>query len=133
VPLPPGVGDQGYLQVMNEIVIPLALRYAPQLILVSAGYDVHWREPLANMAMSLEGISGIVSRLLEVSRCVCDGRMVFLLEGGYDLDVLGNGVLNTFHILNDELDRVSDPIGKIDAPETPIDSILRRVKHIHNL
>jgi acetoin utilization deacetylase AcuC-like enzyme len=133
IPLPPGVGDKGYIRVFNEIIVPAAHRFRPQLILVSAGYDAHWRDMLAHMKMSLVGLARIATIVAQLSDELCGGRMVVVLEGGYDLEVLSYGVLNTLYVMNGNLEQVADPVGPSTSDETPVDQVIRRVKQVHDL
>jgi len=93
VPMPAGQGDANYAAVFEQIVWPLAQRYAPQIILVSVGYDAHWRDPLASMRLSLKGYTHLAQELVLMAEQLCEGKIVFLMEGGYDLDALGYGWL----------------------------------------
>lgn len=133
VPLPAGVGDQGYLRVYEELVWPLARRFRPDLILVSAGYDSHWQDPLAMMQLSLGGYARIARELVAMAGELCAGRIVFTLEGGYHLDVLAHGVLNAFYALLGE-ETVSDPFGPpFPASEPDIGPLLARLKEEHRV
>jgi len=132
VPLPPGVGDAGYAQIYTELVWPLAERFCPDLILVSAGYDAHWSDPLAQMNLSLTGYAWLQQELVRMAGQLCDGRIVFTLEGGYELDVLACGVLNGFYRLLGE-DTIADPIGPSHHPERPVDALITRLKKVHGL
>jgi acetoin utilization deacetylase AcuC-like enzyme len=85
VPLEAGATDADYELVCRELVIPVLGRFAPDLILVSAGYDAHERDPLASMRMTAGGYAGIVRRLTAAA----PGRAIaFVTEGGYDLTAL---------------------------------------------
>jgi acetoin utilization deacetylase AcuC-like enzyme len=132
VPLPAGVGDSGYAQVLQEILWPLAHRYDPQLILVSAGFDAHWTDPLAMMLLSLSGYAHIARELVAMADELCGGRLVVTLEGGYDTTVLSNAVQNAFHALLGD-GEVSDPIGTSPRAERPIQQRLAEVKLAHRL
>ncbi len=133
VPLPAGVGDRGYLRVYEELVWPLVRRFRPDLILVSAGYDSHWQDPLAMMQLSLTGYARIARELVAMAEELCGGRIVFALEGGYHLDVLAHGVLNAFYALLGE-ETVSDPFGPpFPASEPDIEALLARLKERHRL
>ena len=134
VPLPPGVGDGGYGRVFDEIVSPLARRFRPQLMLMSAGFDAHWVDMLASMAVTLPGFARMVATLSQLSEELCGGKLVAVLEGGYDHDVLSYGVLNTFRVLRGEgLDTVLDPIGPFTSREVSAEPIIRQVKATHGL
>jgi acetoin utilization deacetylase AcuC-like enzyme len=137
LPLPPGVGDDGYAQVFDEVIVPLAQRFRPELLVISAGYDAHWRDMLAHMSVSLTGFARMVATLVNLSNELCDGRMVVVLEGGYDLEVLSYGVMNTLHILRGHPESAIDPIGPCVGPqwrcETPVDEVVARARQVHGL
>lgn len=133
VPFPPGVGDEGYRRAFDEVLLPIAERYRPQLILVSAGYDGHWADPLAGMRLSIAGYATIVRRLLDLAALWCQGRIVMVLEGGYHLEALAHGVLTTLRLLEDPQAPASDPLGSSPYPERPVDDLLRAVREIHRL
>ncbi len=133
VPLPAGVGDRGFARVYEELVWPLARRFRPDLILVSAGYDSHWQDPLAMMQLSLRGYASITRQLVAMADELCDGRIVFTLEGGYHLDALAHGVLNAFYVLMGE-EAVSDPFGEpFPSSEPDIEPLLERLKELHGV
>ncbi len=133
VPLPAGVGDLGFGRVYEELVWPLARRFRPDLILVSAGYDSHWQDPLAMMQLSLTGYARIARELVAMAEELCGGRIVFTLEGGYHLDVLAHGVLNAFYALLGE-ETISDPFGPpFPASEPDIGPLLARLKERHQV
>lgn len=132
VPLPTNVGDKGYVHIFDELVWPLAERFNPDLILVSAGYDGHWDDPLAHMALSLGGYARMARELVEMATHLCQGRIIFALEGGYQLDALAYGVLNTFYALLGE-DTVVDPLGPSPRTERPIDDLVANLRALHQL
>jgi acetoin utilization deacetylase AcuC-like enzyme len=132
VPLPAGVGDAGYARVYEELVWPLVQRFRPDLILVSAGYDAHWQDPLAMMQLSLTGYASLARGLVAQARELCDGRILFTLEGGYHLDVLAHGILNAFHALLSE-ETISDPFGPAPGREVDVGPLLERLKELHRL
>jgi acetoin utilization deacetylase AcuC-like enzyme len=132
VPLPPGVGDAGYARIFSDLVWPLAKRFSPDVILVSAGYDAHWNDPLAQMNLSLGGYAWLGRELVDMAAYLCEGRIVFTLEGGYQLDVLACGVLNAFYAMLGE-DTVVDPFGPSPHPERPVDELIVRLRELHGL
>jgi acetoin utilization deacetylase AcuC-like enzyme len=133
IPFPAGVGDNGYAHVFEEIITPLLRRFMPELILVSAGYDAHWLDHVATMAVSLDGFTLMVKTLANLSNELCSGRMVVILEGGYDLKVLSYGVLNTFHVLKERSDCVINPLGLFPDRETSVGRLVSQVKQMHGL
>ncbi len=132
VPLPPQVGDAGYAQAFVELAWPLAERFQPDLILVSAGYDAHWSDPLAQMTLSLTGYAWLERELASMAEQLCHGRIVWTLEGGYQLDVLAYAVLNSFYAMLGE-DTIADPFGPSPYPERPVDALITRLKEAHSL
>jgi acetoin utilization deacetylase AcuC-like enzyme len=134
VPLAGGVGDEGFARILSEIVTPVAWRFQPQLILVSAGYDAHWDDPLAAMQLSVGGYAAIARALKDLAEELCGGRLVFTLEGGYHLQALAYSILNTFAVLlGDTGWRLVDPLGPSPHRERPVDDIVARVRHVHGL
>jgi acetoin utilization deacetylase AcuC-like enzyme len=93
IPLPIGCGDGEYLQVFKEIVLPIGEKFRPKWILVSAGFDPHRRDPLGAMEVTEQGFAAMAAALLRLAEKHCDGKIAFLLEGGYDLDALKNSVV----------------------------------------
>lgn len=132
VSLSAGVGDTGYLTVFRNLLWPIAQRFHPELILVSAGFDAHWSDPLASMRVSLTGYAHLVRELCHIADSICDGRIVFALEGGYNLDVLAYGVLNTFYALLDD-DPIVDPMGPSPVNERPVEELVEKLSQFHNL
>jgi acetoin utilization deacetylase AcuC-like enzyme len=92
VPLPPGSGDGEYLAAMRSVLVPVAEQFEPQFVLISAGFDAHRNDPLAGMRVTEAGYAAMTSALLGVADRHCDGRVVAVLEGGYDVDSLVSSV-----------------------------------------
>lgn len=132
MPLSPGAGDQVFQHLYQQVVIPIARRFAPDLILVSAGFDAHWDDPLAGLGLSLAGYAWITRTLVSLAEELCGGRIVFTLEGGYHLDVLSHGVLNTFHALLDD-ETVEDPLGSSGWSEPDADEYIVSLRRLHGL
>ena len=132
IPLELGVGDDGFQKIYDELIIPKLVKFNPELIIVSAGYDAHWNDPLANLSLSLTGYSWISKTLVNLSEKLCNGKIVFTLEGGYDLDVLSSGVANSIKVLLNR-DVFEDLIGKSLQVEPEISELLHEIKKIHNL
>ncbi|HLZ81844.1 MAG TPA: class II histone deacetylase, partial [Ktedonobacteraceae bacterium] len=83
IPLPAGTGDRGYCAAFEQLVVPIGLMYRPQLMIISAGQDANWLDPLAQMMLSMEGFHKISKYMVELAEEVCAGRLVMLQEGGY--------------------------------------------------
>ena len=134
IPLRGGVGDRGFARIFEEIVGPAAWRFQPQLILVSAGYDAHWDDPLANMLLSVSGYAGVARALTELAQDLCQGKIVFTLEGGYHLTALAYAILTAFAVLlNDTGEPLADPLGPSPYSEASVDQIIAQVQAVHGL
>ena len=127
LPVPPGTGDKGYLALLDDVVVPLAASFAPDLILVSAGYDGHWLDPLAHTQLTVAGYTAIVRRLMEMAAVLCRNRLVLVLEGGYRLDVLARAVINSIVALAGE-DGPDDPFGPPPQGERDIAKLIARYR-----
>jgi len=84
------------------------------------------------MNLSLTGYAWLEQELVRMAEQLCDGRLVFTLEGGYQLDVLACGVLNGFYTMLGEA-TIADPLGPSPYPERPVDTLIARLKQVHGL
>ena len=91
-PQPPGAGDAQWLDALERVILPEFERFRPQLLLLSAGFDAHERDPLAQTRLSTAAYRTMTESVLELARRCCAGRFVSILEGGYDLDALADCV-----------------------------------------
>ncbi len=133
IPMPAGCGDSAYQRAYREIVEPALRRYRPELVLVSAGYDAHFADPLADQRLSVDGYGVLVSMVKAAAEELCDGRLLVALEGGYDLVALPWCVRRTIEVLLGE-PPTPDPLGTIPAA-TPASfgETLQEVKDLHGL
>lgn len=92
IPLPPGSGGDLLRKTYAAEVFPALRSHAPDLIIISAGFDAHQDDPLANLNWTQEDFRWLTAELVSLSHELCEGRLVSVLEGGYDLDALGNCV-----------------------------------------
>lgn len=88
VPLEAGSTDGDYAEVFKALVVPVIDQFKPELVLISAGYDAHERDPLARMRLTTSGYAHLTRSLCEVADTHCHGRIVAVTEGGYDLAAL---------------------------------------------
>lgn len=100
IPLPAGTGEDVYLAAMDDLVLPALRAFAPELILVSAGYDAHEDDPLAMMRLRTESFGLFAERLRDAAEELCGGKLVLVLEGGYNLNALGDSVVATIEALD---------------------------------
>jgi acetoin utilization deacetylase AcuC-like enzyme len=125
VPLPAGCGDDEYLTVFRDVIVPAIQRYEPDWLLVSAGFDSHRDDPLAGMTVTEAGFGVMADALLELARNYAGGRIAFLLEGGYDLSALRNSVATVLGRMR------SEEAARLDADGRRIASRVRDVLQIH--
>jgi acetoin utilization deacetylase AcuC-like enzyme len=103
LPVPAGSGDEVFLALVAERVIPAARDYAPQLILVSAGYDAHAQDPLANCTMTAAGYGRMTASVRRLA-AELGAPLGVMLEGGYALDALADSVAATLAALGADQD-----------------------------
>ncbi|MGQ9573544.1 MAG: histone deacetylase family protein [Dehalococcoidia bacterium] len=133
LPLPAGSGDDQYERIFQEVLLPILRRFRPQLILVSAGFDGHFRDPLASMRLSCAGYRELAVMLREAAEEACQGRLMYVLEGGYDEEALPWSVRTCLDVLLGN-PFVPDPLGAAPAASGPdIEPLLRAVKELHGL
>ena len=113
LPLPIGAGGDAVVALYRRVLPALARRFRPDLVLVAAGYDAHYLDPIGGLALGVSHFAALVRLCLEVADREADGRIVFSLEGGYNPDALAHGVLSTLRLLEDPTAAPSDPF---DAP-----------------
>ena len=130
VPLPAYVGDAGYQRVFDMLIDPLVDRFQPQLMLISAGFDAHWRDPLAYGGLTLTGYTMMARRLRALADAHCEGKILFVLEGGYDLTALSHGALNVLYTLLGS-DSISDPLGPMSRSEADVTELLSALQSLH--
>ena len=134
VPIAGGHGDASYERIFAEVLWPAAERFAPDLLLVSAGFDAHWVDPLAQMQLSLAGFDRLARECLRMAERLCGGKIVFVMEGGYDLEALAHGWRNIARALLGS-DELSDPYGAppAGASRQDIGRVIAEAKRIHDL
>jgi acetoin utilization deacetylase AcuC-like enzyme len=133
-PMAAGWGDEEYLRAFNEVLVPVARRFQPELILVSAGFDPHWADHLATMKVTITGFAQMATILKELAAELCQGRLVFTLEGGYNLRVVASSIKATFDVLLGNLE-IDDHLGKASVARKPggFDEHIETIKRIHHV
>ena len=106
-PMATMTGDDGFLAVMDEGILPLLDRFAPEILFISYGFDTHWRDPLGNLLLSAGGYASLIATLTRWADMHCKGRILLVLEGGYDLEAAAAcGINVTAALLGEEWDDV---------------------------
>mgnify|MGYP002864766867 CR=1 FL=1 len=91
--MPPWSGDETYLEAFDAAIEPELRRFEPDILLVSAGFDGHIDDPMAELAMTDTAFDAITLDVMEIANKYCKGRVLSILEGGYDLETLGRCVV----------------------------------------
>ncbi|MBW1722117.1 MAG: histone deacetylase [Deltaproteobacteria bacterium] len=129
VPLPGGCGDPEYIAVFKKILRPVALEFAPDFILVSAGFDCYIADPLGAMKVSSEGFAALTRILMEIAEDCCQGRIVLTLEGGYDVHGQAASVKEVLKVLAGQSDRSIEELSAGSGGRA-LDPLIERVKGI---
>ena len=135
LPLPGGCGDAEYAYLLDEVIGAKLRAQRPQLILVSAGYDAHFADPIDGslMRLSCAGYASLVRRLADLAGELCEGRIVLALEGGYDLTALPWCVRNSIEALLGEA-ATPDPLGAAAATQPPdLGELVASLRRLHGL
>ncbi|XP_055959596.1 histone deacetylase 14, chloroplastic isoform X2 [Mercurialis annua] len=136
LPLPGGSGDIAMRTVFDEVIVPCAQRFKPDIILVSAGYDGHVLDPLASLQLTTGTYYMLASNIKQLAKELCGGRCVFFLEGGYNLQSLSYSVADSFRAFLGEPSLASEfdnPAILYEEPSTKVKHAIEKVKYIHSL
>jgi acetoin utilization deacetylase AcuC-like enzyme len=132
VPLLANAGDRAFARVLAEVIEPAADRFAPELVMVSAGFDAHWLDPLASLQLTLNGYAALTRGLSALAQRHCGGKLVLVLEGGYHLPALSAGVVTVLRTLMGE-HAVPDTLGPAPRREPDVTALLRHIRTLHQL
>jgi acetoin utilization deacetylase AcuC-like enzyme len=99
LPFPPRSGDHEYLEALRVEALPRLRQFAPQLVFISAGFDAHEKDPLAHEKLTREGYREITRLVLDLAQETAGGRVITVLEGGYNLEVLEECVEDHLRLL----------------------------------
>lgn len=140
VPLPATTGFETYEPVFRQVMAPAAERFNPQLILVSAGFDAHWKDAIpptsmgTNMRLSTAGFARVNGIIIDLARYLCNGRLVMVQEGGYNLEANAACVATCINLLLGD-DAAVDSFGP--PPDTAFrintDVLIAELRRIHQL
>ncbi|KAK3258643.1 hypothetical protein CYMTET_32321 [Cymbomonas tetramitiformis] len=121
-------------EVLSEVIAPALQRFQPDILLVSAGYDAHWRDPLAGLQFQSRTYHRTCAALKEMANELCGGRCVFILEGGYDLEALSEAVTDSFAALVGEtsIDTFHAELLR-EEPREKVNSAISLARSVHGL
>jgi acetoin utilization deacetylase AcuC-like enzyme len=116
-----------------EEILPAAVeRFLPNIILISAGFDAHWDDPLAGLQLTTSGYHRLTSRLRELANQFCEKRMLFALEGGYAPEALSDNVQACLHALAQK-PIAEDRLGSAPFDEPSVKKLVAEIRDIHEL
>lgn len=133
VPLREGAGDAAFVKIYRRILEPVALDFKPELILLSAGFDTHFQDPLGGMRVTPEGFAAMARILLNIAETCCQGRFVAVLEGGYHIVGLTRSVkavleemLDETHVTEDRLSSLEN--GTDEETDQLVNKVISRIR-----
>jgi acetoin utilization deacetylase AcuC-like enzyme len=132
IPLHPHSGDEAFERIVRAVIVPLGLRFEPDLILMSAGFDAHWRDPLAQLQLTCGGYHMLARTVTHLADEMCGGRIVAVLEGGYDPESLRGCASAVAHALAG-LPAPPDTLGPGGYLEPDVDPLIGRLRQLHGL
>ena len=132
IPLPASSGDTAFAAILERIISPAADRFKPDAILISAGFDAHWRDPLASLQLTTRGFYTLGRGFNKLADEHCESRLIYVLEGGYDPEALAENVQAILFSLT-EGELMGEPLGSPPHPDADANAIIDEVIRIHNL
>lgn len=134
VPLPATTELRIYEAVFRQVLAPLADRFDPQLILVSAGFDAHWTDPLGQMYLATVDFFELNKIILDLATLLCEGRVVMIQEGGYNIEAMAACATTCINQLLGD-DAAVDSLGPAPDKELTLnlDVLIGELRRIHNL
>lgn len=123
LPLSFGKGDEDYAFIFQNILFPIANKFQPEFILVSAGFDIADSDPLGGMQITPEGFGALTALLMDLAQDLCQDRLFLILEGGYDINALQQGIKNVLMQLS-----LSAP--KPDIKTQPTQSCIHEIEPV---
>lgn len=124
LPMPARFGDHEYLRGFDDVLAPILRQFRPEFILISSGFDAHFRDPLGGMHVTEAGFASMARRVKRLAGECCNGRMVAALEGGYDL----RGLTDSGRMVIDEMGRDAD---EPDPPAGDGDRVIPIIERSH--
>ncbi|MDH3210862.1 MAG: histone deacetylase [Myxococcales bacterium] len=131
IPMPAGCGDPEYMGVLRRLLAPAARAFDPQVMLVSCGFDAHRDDPLAAMQVTREGFRAMTALVRSLADDLCDGRLAFVLEGGYAESGLQEGTEAVLDVLLDPTPALPPEVPD-RVPGSPLERIVAGVVAVHS-
>lgn len=135
IPFQSRTGDSSYKLCYQQVIEPIIQQYKPSILMISIGTDAHYRDPLANLSLSSEGYLYLAESFIKLSKKICDSKVVFFLEGGYDLQALAEiiaGIISSIENQDYELE-FSDKYDRDIIGEKIINKVIETQKQFWDL
>ncbi len=128
VPLSQGPGDAEFLCIYEKLLKPVALEFRPEFILVSAGFDIYYQDPLGGMKVTPRGFADMTRVIMNIAEACCNGRMAVILEGGYHIQGLTDSVKAVLYEMNDETGKTEGELAEAARAANPaIERVIKMV------
>jgi len=128
VPLKSGTDNAQYVKIFRKILCPVSMKFKPEIVLISAGFDPYFRDPLGGMKVTPQGFAYLTRILMDIADTCCGGKLVVTLEGGYHLTGLADSVKSMLNELRDDTHVSEETLAQMEKEEdSRIDSLIKRV------
>ncbi|MCD6153335.1 MAG: histone deacetylase [Syntrophobacterales bacterium] len=133
VPLGPGPGDAEYLKIFRRVLQPVALAFRPDMVMLSAGFDIYYGDPLGGMKVTPAGFANLARVLLNIVDECSGGKFVITLEGGYDIQGQSQSARAVLNEMRGETSQTDKNLDRIESEATEsvdktIDSVIRQIQ-----
>lgn len=132
VPLPPFSGNRAFIRIFKDLLEPWIHAFRPEMLFISAGYDPHFSDPITTLTLDTKGFFQLAQHLVKLAEEVCGGRMMFVLEGGYDPMALKDNIQSTLAALSGHRS-FPDRYGKGPDRSPDIEPLIKDLKKLHHL
>lgn len=128
VPLRPGTDDAQYVKIFRKVFQPIAMKFSPQLVLLSAGFDPYYKDPLGGMRVTPQGFACMTRILMNIADECCGGKLVATLEGGYHIGGLAESIRAVLREMLDETHVTEEELAQMEREAEPnVDPVIKRV------
>ncbi len=131
LPLDRGCGDREYGRVLHGVVRPLARQYRPEVLLVSCGFDLYVHDRMSEMKVTPDGYALMAALLADIADEVCEGRIGFVMEGGYSLKGIRECGLKVMESLCGVPARNGERLRRLPENDSPLPGSIRKALEIH--
>jgi acetoin utilization deacetylase AcuC-like enzyme len=128
IPLGTGNGNSEYIEIFKKLIFPISVSFNPEIVLVSAGFDIYYKDPLGGMKVTKEGFAFLTRIIMDIAERCCNGKMIVILEGGYHLEGLRESAKEVLKELMGINTISQNYIERISKPNPLVNSIIENVK-----